>query len=765
MASTDILTDQDSDWSRIPFAVNIGETAFDNVASVVAYRTAHYGTGIISHDDRSFTTNPESAANFLGLKETVDEQILGRPFYQDTRVGGNEAINCLWQFNRDDDIVHMITKTNDGGEGRVYASTTQLNQTVCWFTFGVPYFTPLARFYKNAFNDTLIELNNNGWTNNTTPFLGRLFGFTGTLALVFPLLPIKWLVELSRINANNYRIDRFYELRGRMQLYYEYVDGILAHWLVAAGLYGNKATRDYTFGISSAAVEAAIPPALKATGANIWDIVKRRALAAGLENDGAVIPSASMGKTRAPSIDLDHPDGIAVDDNSEYDKMIKETLFKEPKDVQEWGDTDWQGEAMGDSSGNISSADMYSEGSGGSGTSEIAGNKVSSNNPFASQLNLPEDIEKDIITEKDFDGGGVMAWADRIGAQLAGGQGGAGTDGSNPNGGTSWADAWNDRNGNWIATFKNAALGATQFIGFRITRDTDASESFSNSTSPSEFAESYNSKVRERQAKNITMGLSGGKIHIVESGGSSIGNFMQSVAQDVASLAQGALDALKSVDFLGITDMGSAVFKGAYLDIPEQYSSSDFNKSHSITLQLRAPYGDLVSIYQSIIVPLACILAGALPRAGGSNSYTQPFLCRVYCQGRFSVPMGIIESVSIKRGDSEYGWTYDSLPTAVDVSISIKDMSPIMYMAMAAGSLKSIWGADNAFNEYILTLAGAGLFDRISSLARFLRNIQYDAHIVRQRYFNPAFWSHRLASNSVVQFVASAVPRSVVSSN
>lgn len=223
------------------------------------------------------------------------------------------------------------------------------------------------------------------------------------------------------------------------------------------------------------------------------------------------------------------------------------------------------------------------------------------------------------------------------------------------------------------------------------------------------------------------------------------------------------MEGFKSIDIFGLTDLGSAVMKGAYIDIPEQYSGSDFNKSHSINLQLRAPYGDSVSIFQAIIVPLACILAGALPRAGGSNSYTQPFLCRIYCKGMFAVPMGIIESVSIKRGDSEFGWTYNNLPTAIDVSITIKDMSPIMYMPMSAGGLKNILGSDNAFNEYILTLAGVGLFDRISTISRFVRNIQYDAHMLRNKYFNPIYWAHNISSYEPIQFVSSFIPKTLIS--
>lgn len=772
LMSDRILRDDDEGWNRLPFNVEIGSTEFESISEVLAYRSANFGhqlagrngenskaaASLLGADNaNSQGASGEKAAKWFGLEDNTNATLIGKPWFQDTRVGGNEAINCLWQFNRDDDIVHTVLRTADSagegvgtGMGRVYAATHQQNQTLCWFTFGVPYFTPLARFYKSAFNTTLIELNNNGWTNRVTGDLGRLFGHTLTLAVAFPLIPIKWFVELSRQNSNNYRIDRFYELRGRMQLYYEYVDGILAHWLVAVGLYGNKASAHQTFGIDRAGLEASVPDALKATGASIWDIVRRRALAAGL------VPENNHSRLLQTLADENN-----TDLDSEYDQMIKNTLFKAPDDVQQFDDVT---KSMMETS---VQEDNQNGGANSVEQATVADQQVTTDSQPTSTVGgeMEEMFKMDPLdfvaySEISANRGSV---AEEL--RLENGSGSSGTGGSSSGGETLFESAWNDRSANWLEVFKKSALGATQFVGFRITRDTDSSESFSNSTSPSEFAEDYNSKVRSMQSKKIATGTGGGTINWFAGDDSAIGNFVQSLTQDVISVAQGAMDAIKSVDFTGLTDVNSAVFKGAFIDIPEQYSSSDFNKSHSITLQLRSPYGDLVSIYQSIIVPLACILAGCLPRASGANSYTQPFLCRCYCKGRFSVPMGIFESVSIKRGDSEYGWTYDDLPTAIDVTISIKDMSPIMYMAIAAGGLKSIWGADNAFNEYILTLAGAGLFDRISTLARFMRNIQYDAHILRNRYFNPAYWAHNISATSPVQFIASAIPKTTVSSN
>ena len=159
------------------------------------------------------------------------------------------------------------------------------------------------------------------------------------------------------------------------------------------------------------------------------------------------------------------------------------------------------------------------------------------------------------------------------------------------------------------------------------------------------------------------------------------------------------------------------------------------------------------------------ILSGCLPRAGGDNSYVQPFLCRVYCKGMFSVPMGIIDSVNVKRGSSEFGWTYQNLPTCVDVSISIKDMSPVMYMTMADGIFTSMLAQDSAFKEYMLTLSGVGLWERLSTWRRWQRNITYIARNLRNVIGNPNYWSHSISQWQIVQIGAGITPKYTGSRN
>ena len=239
------------------------------------------------------------------------------------------------------------------------------------------------------------------------------------------------------------------------------------------------------------------------------------------------------------------------------------------------------------------------------------------------------------------------------------------------------------------------------------------------------------------------------------------------IIDGLGSILRGLVDSVAEVFDAG--DITDAAFTGTLVDIPEEYQSSDFNKSHSLNFQLRSPYGDYVSIYQSIIVPLAMILAGSLPRGAGANSYSQPFLTRVYCKGMFSIPLGLIDSVSIKRGSSEFGWTYANLPTCIDVTVSIKDLSPVMYMSIKntigiSGVANNLFSMTNSsFNEYMMTLSGLGLFERLSGMSKLRRNFQLSAHKLRNTIFNPLYYGHLIGDSALPKFIGSMVSANMMS--
>ena len=270
----------------------------------------------------------------------------------------------------------------------------------------------------------------------------------------------------------------------------------------------------------------------------------------------------------------------------------------------------------------------------------------------------------------------------------------------------SWFDCF-------TAAYKDTLYDGHLFIGFRIDKGMACSESFSNQTGESQVSQKANESFQAgRDANFATMG----------------GNFgngtLGSVLGGVVDAAKGLLSGLTGQ--LGLDPLAAAMSGSARIDIPEVWMSSGFSRSASFSISCLAPYGDLETIFQSEYVPLACMLAGALPRSTGYSSHSAPFVCQAYCRGVFSSPLCIIESLDVQRGADQFGFTAARLPLKITMHVTLKDLSPVMHMHMAgdAGIASTLLGHDDAFGEYMLTLSGMGLRDRLSPYKNFRRKVE-----------------------------------------
>jgi len=279
---------------------------------------------------------------------------------------------------------------------------------------------------------------------------------------------------------------------------------------------------------------------------------------------------------------------------------------------------------------------------------------------------------------------------------------------------------------NWKNSLDDSMAGGDQFIGFRVEKGTDSYETISNTTGESEIAGILNNTSEKMKSSMFSfMGLSfGGE-------GGEEGTSVSGIADWIASA-------------VGRSDFGQAktLFTGnGYFDIPEVWKNSSFTKSYTFSIELESRLGDPVSIYQNIYIPLAGLLAAACPRAVSKNMYTSPFILQAYCQGMFAIPLGIIDNITIKRGSSDYGWTYSGLPTTVSVSFSIKDLSPAMFLSLYGEGFTNIFKSNSSMHEYLATLSGLGLAERKRFGKRMKRRFEAAMLLHRTTTFNPMFWS------------------------
>lgn len=299
----------------------------------------------------------------------------------------------------------------------------------------------------------------------------------------------------------------------------------------------------------------------------------------------------------------------------------------------------------------------------------------------------------------------------------------------------------------WSGLTNGVDLGLTEalrYIGLRIEKSVDSTETASNQTKETELAAMINQQVSAGKNRSFLLNLAGGSVEKVAE---AFGEFASGVAS--------------SLSITGISE----VMKGSgFIDIPEVWASSSFNKNYSFELELRTPYGDPISIFYSLYVPLALLIAGAFPRSVGQNAYTSPFLVRAFCQGMFAIPLGIIDSITIRRGAQEYGWADGSgaiLPTQINVSFTIKDLSPVMHLAILDDSFTNwfkILGQNSNFQEYLLTLAGADVAQRTLKTELIKSRAKALLKILSNNRLNPMMFGFSLTNTKLGRAIVALNP-------
>ena len=125
----------------------------------------------------------------------------------------------------------------------------------------------------------------------------------------------------------------------------------------------------------------------------------------------------------------------------------------------------------------------------------------------------------------------------------------------------------------------------------------------------------------------------------------------------------------------------------------------------------------------------------------------------------FAIPMGMIDSITITRGDSEFGWNYDFLPTKLKISFTIKDLSPVMYMPLGDSAFRTIFGMNSPFQEYMLTLSGVGLAERVMFQDFYKKRIEIAKTMVKNNTLNPMMWGFSLGNHRLFQAISSFLPK------
>jgi hypothetical protein len=540
---------------------------------------------------------------------------------RDTSLGGNDAINPLPQFSVDDDLVHPHFETKAGtgvGMGRVYSENFDDTQQILYMGFGIPVFSNVSSFWKNAVDKDLANYVNKG-SNISSAKIGYLIGATPVVLIKLATIPFKFIRAI--IDSVQYvRITKYYAFSSQMPMYFRFVNTMLVMLATNMNIVGSL------------------------TDVNLTGSPTSDKTPIGLLNQGS---QAAEDVSGMPSFFREHGLDIA--------QIMSKRYFYETGDKNNSVGKRYTDKALYD-----------------------AASKINNGNGVVDVVN-PEESTNGTEGEDDA--------LDRF-----------------------WTMGWVDA---FYGALKDTIYDGHMFIGFRVDKGMGATESFSNQTGESKVATLANEKFQE--GRELSFNTMQGKF-----GNSGFEGMMTGLTNALKGLVSGAVNTFK-LDPLAATLTGSAK-----VDIPEVWMGSGYSRSASFSLTCLSPYGDMESIFMSEYVPLACLLAGALPRGTGLSSHTSPFICQAYCRGIFSSPLCMIESLEVSRGADQFGFNLMRLPLKLSIHVTLKDLSPAMYMSMGGdqGIAQAIFGTDDNFGEYMLTLSGMGLRDRLAPFRSIRRKTQ-----------------------------------------
>ena len=267
-----------------------------------------------------------------------------------------------------------------------------------------------------------------------------------------------------------------------------------------------------------------------------------------------------------------------------------------------------------------------------------------------------------------------------------------------------------------------------RFATFRVNHKGSVQESFSNAVKDSDVARQVNSKVQD--ARNLRFSMMDGNIL----GG--IGN----VASWFSDVASGALD---SVQLGGLATLAG----NAFLDVPKHWENSVANLPRAdYTVPLYSPYGNKISRYINMMIPISMILAAGLPLSAGRSSYTSPFICQIYHQGRVQCQLGMIDSITIRRGTGNVGWNAEHEMLGAEIDFSVVDLSSIMHVP--------IKGAMSRGGNIVTAVATAGATVAGEQIDQELGTNGTTAAI-GNAMFNSAVWDEGSAFNDYMAVLGS----------
>lgn len=244
----------------------------------------------------------------------------------------------------------------------------------------------------------------------------------------------------------------------------------------------------------------------------------------------------------------------------------------------------------------------------------------------------------------------------------------------------------------------NITLDDYEYIRYFAQPESSYSTSFSNSTTSS-MLESITSQLegmaRELNTIGAITGISATKI------GDAAATMTDNVLQAVGDYGGELLPGIER-----ITSSIGNVLLGGHIVLPEQWGGSSWDNDFSFSVHLSCPYGNKLSKYIHIGVPMMFFLASVLPLHMSPNVISSPYLFQCFMPGFFDSDMCMVTSVSFDKSTDGISMG-NTLPSEVKVNVGIKDL----YSSLSMPNAHNIgdWMSNTGMMEFLATQAGVDI--------------------------------------------------------
>ena len=282
---------------------------------------------------------------------------------------------------------------------------------------------------------------------------------------------------------------------------------------------------------------------------------------------------------------------------------------------------------------------------------------------------------------------------------------------------------------NIFKDLQNSVNGIThdyEYIRFYATPESSYNHSFSNTTTTSVI-------------ENITSQLEGVARELNTIGAMSGTNINEGITAmtDVANQfvdEHGSNSAISTL-IQRLTGSLDSVMLGGHIVLPEMWGGSSYDNDFSFSIHLSTPYGNKLSRYIHIGVPMMFILAAVLPIHQSPNVVSSPYLFQCFMPGYFDSDMCIISNVSIEK--STEGITMgNNIPSEVKINIGVKDLYSSLSLPKAHRF--EDWVSNTGMMEFLAVQAGVdiskqGIADNFGMLLALMKD-SFSDHIQDTAY-------------------------------